>query len=108
MFKHALFVLSWFVAGGLAFYAMMLNGQIVDLSEELTTRQGFQQQYQEQLALNTRQREDYEARIQQLQSNLTGAQTQMANLSEALQEAREMLEPATQQLLEQVGGDGDL
>ena len=91
MFKNTLFVLSWFVAGGLAFYATMLNGKIGDLSDELSSQQ-----------------EGYEARIQQLQTNLKGAQTQMTNLSAALQEARELLEPATRQAIEQTVGDSVL
>ena len=105
MFRQGLFVLSWFVAGGLTFYAVMLHGEIRDLEEELTTQQGFEQRYQEQISLNARQREEFEGQIQQLQNNLSGAQVQMANLSEALQEAREMMEPAARQVIEQLGGD---
>ena len=104
MLKHTLFVLSWFVAGGLAFYASLLNGENGELGDQLASQQ---QRYQEQLALNTRQREEFETRIQQLQNNLNGAQAQMANLSAALQEAREMMEPATQQIIEQLAGDAD-
>jgi hypothetical protein len=96
MFKQALFVLSWFVAGGLTFYALLLHGENRDLAEELASLRQFQQRYQEQVSLNTRQREEFETQIQQLQSNLTGAQTQMTNLSQALQEAREMMMPVSE------------
>ena len=108
MFRQGLFVLSWFVAGGLTFYTLMLHSEINDLGEELTSRQGVEQRYQEQVTLNAQQREEFEGQIQQLQNNLSGAQVQMANLSQALQEAREMMEPATQQAIEQLGSDDDL
>jgi|GEM_PF-3167413 len=107
MFRQGLFLLSWFGAGGLTFYCVMLRSENRDLSEELTAQQDFQQRYQEQLTVNVRQREDFEVQIQQLQNNLSGAQIQMSNLSEALQEAREMMVPATQQVIEQLAGDAD-
>ena len=107
MFRQGLFMLSWFIAGGLTFYTIMLHGEMTDLSEQLTNQQQYQQRYQDQLALNARQRDEFEAQIQQLQANLTGAQAQMANLSEALQEAREMMVPATQPVIEQLTEESD-
>ena len=107
MFRHALFVASWFVAGGLAFYDFMLSGQVGKLSEELSGQQQYQDLYQDQLALNTQQREELESQIQQLQNNLTGAQSQMVNLSAALQEAREMMVPATEQAISSSADDAD-
>ena len=107
MFKQALFVFSWFLAGGLTFYALLLHGENSDLAEELSSLRQFQQRYQEQVSLNTRQREEFETRIQQLQNNLTGAQTQMTNLSQALQEAREMMVPDTGQPTEPPTGAAD-
>ncbi|MBT8147340.1 MAG: hypothetical protein KJN90_10840 [Gammaproteobacteria bacterium] len=107
MFKQSLLVASWFVAGGLAFYAFVLNGQVSRLSEELSGQQQYRQLYQDQLALNTQQQAEFESRIQQLQNNLTGAQTQMMNLSDALQEAREMMVPATSQAISPPADDAD-
>lgn len=97
MFKNSLFVLSWFLAGGLTSYALLLHGDNKDLAEGLSRVRPFEQRYQEQVSLNTRQREEFETRIQQLQNNLTGTQAQMTNLSRALQEAREMMAPPSGQ-----------
>lgn len=104
MVKQVLFVLSWFVAGGATFYAVLLHGDIGDLDEELANSQGFEQRYREQLTVNEQQKIAFEGQIHQLQSNLNSAQAQMANLSEALQEARETMDPAVRQLVEQPGG----
>jgi len=51
------------------------------------------QQFQQQVGISAQQRQEFETQIQQLQSSLLGAQTQLSNLSAALQEAREMIEP---------------
>jgi chromosome segregation ATPase len=108
MFKQALFVLSWFLAGGLTFYALLLHGENSALAAELTALRQFEQRYQEQLAVNSRQRQEFETQIQQLQTNLTGAQAQMTNLSQALQEAREMMVPITDPAIELPTDTADL
>ena len=97
MFKHALFIVPWFVAGGLSFYTLLLRNENSALSAELVAQRDYRLQYEQQLTANTQQREQFETQIQQLQDNLRSSQVQMTNLSEALQEAREMMEPASGQ-----------
>jgi chromosome segregation ATPase len=95
MLRFALFIIPWFVAGGLSFFSVMLHNENAALGSEVAAQRDYRQQYEQQLAINTEQRERFETRIQQLQDNLRSSQVQMTNLSEALQEAREMMEPAT-------------
>ena len=103
--RDGLFILSWFVAGGLAFYAWLVHTENEALQQDMTTLQDYRQRYEEQLALNTRQREEFEAQVDQLQNNLRSSQAQLSNLSEALQEAREMMEPVAEQVMEQLSTD---
>ena len=87
-------MLSWFVAGGLTYYVIVLHDRNVGLDQENAILRNIQVQYEQQVKVNAAQRQEFEARIQQLQSNLQGAQSQMSNLSEALQQAREMIDPS--------------
>jgi hypothetical protein len=88
-----LFILSWFLAGGLCFYALLTGRENASLTSEVTELRSYRLRYEEQRELNARQREQFEAELQQLQNNLLGAQAQMRNLSEALQETRELIDP---------------
>ncbi|MCB1672491.1 MAG: hypothetical protein R3F41_15240 [Gammaproteobacteria bacterium] len=101
----SLFILSWAVAGGLAYYALQQQRENIAFeameAELLETRQ----RYQEQVAVNARQREEFETRVQSLEENLRSSQAQMSNLSAALQEARELMEPVARQVIEQLAGD---
>ncbi len=107
MLKQGLFILSWIVAGGLAFYTAQLHRSNIALTAELSALEEFRLRYQEQVAVNRQQREQFESRILQLQGNLRRSQVQMSNLSEALQEAREMMEPVARQVIEQIAGQAD-
>jgi chromosome segregation ATPase len=103
--RQLLFILAWFVAGGLTFYALLLHSRNASLKGELDNLRPYQQRYAEQVAINASQREEFEARVQQLQSSLQGAQVQMSNLSQALQEAREMMEPAADRAVQANSND---
>lgn len=94
--RVVLLLVPAFLAGALTFYAMTLFQHNVRLVGELDDQDALRSQLQAQQQLNTRQREDFEGRIQQLQNNLQSAQTQMTNLSAALQEARELIMPSGQ------------
>jgi len=94
--RVVLLLIPAFLAGALTFYAMTLFQHNVRLVGELDDQEALRSQLQAQQQLNTRQREDFEGRIQQLQSNLQSAQAQMTNLSAALQEARELIIPTIQ------------
>ena len=94
MARQLLFILSWFIAGGLTFYSLALHRQNASLVDQRDTLSDFQRRYEEQLVVNQQQREEFESQISQLQNNLLGAQAQMTNLSQALQETRELIEPA--------------
>ena len=93
MIKSTILVLSWFVTGGLAYFSYQIFEDNQRLTNELSGLQLVRQQYQQQVDTNAQQRQEFETQIQQLQSSLLGAQTQMRNLSESLQEAREMIDP---------------
>ena len=93
MIRSIILVLSWFVTGGLAYYSFQTYGENQRLETEVSSLQTVRQQYQQQVDINAQQRQAFETQIQQLQSSLLGAQTQMSNLSAALQEAREMIDP---------------
>ena len=92
MTKSIILVLSWFVTGGLAYYSFQTYGENQLLETELSSFLTVRQQYQQQVEINAQQRQEFETQIQQLQDSLLGAQTQLSNLSAALQEAREMIE----------------
>ncbi len=102
MLNKVLFALPWFVAGGLTFVVIVLMNDNSRLGADNEALGDIRLRYQEQVRLNARQREEFEGQIQQLQSNLQSAQNQMANLSAALQEAREMMEPVAQQVMDRI------
>ncbi|MFM1896919.1 MAG: hypothetical protein RLZZ385_1993 [Pseudomonadota bacterium] len=91
--KVFLFPVPALIAGAMSFYVWQLSLDNQHLREQVTAANGLRSELQEQQALNARQREDFEGQVQQLQNSLLGAQAQMSNLSQALQEAREMIEP---------------
>lgn len=91
--KIVVLLIPAFIAGALSFYAIQLHGKNTRLAEQLNSLQTVQLQLTAQQALNVRQREEFEGRIQQLQNNLLGAQAQMSNLASALQAARELITP---------------
>ena len=94
--RVVLLLVPAFLAGALTYYTMSLFQDNVRLVGELDDQEALRNQLQTQQQLNSRQREDFEGRIQQLQNNLQSAQTQMTNLSAALQEARELIMPSGQ------------
>lgn len=102
MVKNVLIFISWAVAGGLAYHAHFLSGENGVLRAELDARADYEVRYRQQLELNTSQREAFETQARQLQSNLAGAQAQMSNLSQALQETRELVVPPAGQVAEEV------
>jgi len=91
--KPIILVVSWFITGGLLYYSIQSHDENQRLTDEVSGLQGVRQQFQQQVILNTQLQQEFESQIQQLQSNLLGAQTQMSNLSQALQDARELIEP---------------
>jgi hypothetical protein len=93
LIKSIILVLSWFLTGGLAYHSFQTYGEIQRLERDASSLQVVRQQYQQQVDINTQQRQEFETQVQQLQSSLFGAQTQMTNLSAALLEAREMIDP---------------
>ena len=93
MAKTIVLILSWYLTGGLAYYSFQTYGEIQRLERDASSLQVVRQQYQQQVDINTQQRQEFETQVQQLQSSLLGTQTQMSNLSAALQEAREMIDP---------------
>jgi len=94
--KPVLFITTWFVTGGLGGYCYLLSAENTALAAQLGNFNQLQNQYQQQITLNAQQRQTFEGQIAQLQNNLLGAQSQMANLSAALQAAREMIDPPLQ------------
>lgn len=97
LLNRILFSLSWFIVGGLVFYLVLLRQENQALTRDLDALQTLQQRLNEQVEVNASQRTDFEARVQQLEDNLGAAQTQLSNLSAALQEARELMPPVTGQ-----------
>ena len=89
--KFIFLVIPAFVTGALSFYALQLHGINRQQADDLRLLESLRSQLQAQQELNVRQRQEFEGRIQQLQDNLSGAQTQMSNLSQALQQARELI-----------------
>jgi chromosome segregation ATPase len=104
---RVLFTLTWFVAGGLASYAVLVRSENLRLSQDLDTLRDAQLRYEEQVAINLSQREDFESRVGQLEENLQSARLQLTNLSTALQEAREMMTPPAEEIRRNAGA-GDV
>ena len=91
--KVLLFPLPALIAGAMSFYVWQLGQENRTLRSEAAVVNQLRGQLQEQRDLNVAQREQLESQVEQLQSSLLGAQAQMSNLSAALQEAREMIDP---------------
>lgn len=88
-----LFPLPALIAGAMTYYVWQLGAENQRLQQELAGLASLRSELQDQQALNTRQRLEFEGQVTQLQGNLRDAQSQMSALSSALQEARELIEP---------------
>jgi predicted nucleic acid-binding Zn-ribbon protein len=94
--KFAVLIIPAFLAGIMSYYALHLRGENQQLLMELNADAAQIQAMQEQLDINAQQREMFENQILVLQNNLQGTQSQLINLSAALQDARESIrEPNT-------------
>ena len=89
--KFVFLLIPAFITGALSFYALQLHARYQQQADDLRVLDGLRGQLQAQQELNVRQRQEFEGRIQQLQDNLSGAQSQMSNLAQALQDARELI-----------------
>ena len=85
---------------GLTIATLNLRTTNAELKEQLQTALGYREQLNEQAEEYTRQRMEWNARLAELETQLLSTATQLNNLSEALQEAREQVNPDYELLLE--------
>ncbi len=98
--KFIVLVIPAFLAGAISFYALQQRDDNQRLVAELAANATQLQRLEELLAANEEQRVLFEAQIQQLQGNLQGTQSQLINLSSALQSTRSSITPAAESVAE--------
>lgn len=86
---------------GLTVATLNLRTTNTELREQLQTALGYREQLNKQAEKYTRQRMEWDARLAELETQLLSTVTQLNNLSETLQEAREQVNPDYELLLEQ-------
>ena len=89
------------VLGGLSFATLNVYTANTELREQLQTALSYREQLNEQAGEYARQRIEWNARLAELETQLLSTATQLNNLNEALQEAREQVSPDYELLLEQ-------
>ena len=85
---------------GLTIATLNLRTTNTELREQLQTALGYREQLNKQAEEYTRQRMEWDARLAELETQLLSTVTQLNNLSETLQEAREQVNPDYELLLE--------
>ena len=86
--------------GGLSFATLNVYTTNTELREQLQTALGYREQLTEQAGEYARQRIEWNARLAELETQLLSTATQLNNLNEALQEAREQVNPDYELLVE--------
>ena len=86
--------------GGLSFATLDLRATNTELREQLQTALGYREQLTEQAEEYARQRMEWDARLAELETQLLSTANQLNNLSEALQEAQEQVNPDYELLLD--------